>query len=89
MEIPLSEELFRSLCRLSTLRGHGKSIDLDAYRQSTDHLFQPKLINPNRVKTQFGDTNRCLFAFSLLGISKVQKELLDVPDDRLGEVTGL
>jgi hypothetical protein len=86
MEINITENLFKTLCNKSTTRGQGKSIDLPRFNNDIDHQFLPKLVNMNRVKTIFGETNRCLFCFCTEKDRKLVRELLDISDDDMSSI---
>lgn len=83
MEIIIAENLFKTLCDQSIMRGYGKNINLSKFNDKKDHQFLPKLINMNKVKTIFGDTNRCLFHFCVEKNKKVITQLLDVSDKEM------
>lgn len=86
MKIDITEDIFKALCKKSTMRGQGKSIDLPKFNNDKDHQFLPNLIKINKVKTIFGDTNRCLFCFCTEKDRKLVRELLDISDEDMSSI---
>jgi hypothetical protein len=87
MRLTISETLFKEMCKSSVLKGHGRMIDLDRVRQSKAHVFRAQIVQLNRIKTSFGETNRCLIVFYVDRASSV-KEFIDIDDALMKEVVG-
>jgi hypothetical protein len=85
MRLQINESLFKDMCKRSVLKGYGRSIDLDRVRQSKAHAFRAQVVQMNRIKTAFGETNRCLVLFYVDRASSV-KEFLDIDDESMKEI---
>jgi hypothetical protein len=85
MRLTISETLFKEMCKSSVLKGHGRVIDLDSVRQSKDHTFRAKIVQLNKIKTSFGETNRCLIVFYVDEELSV-KRFIDIDDELMKEV---
>lgn len=85
MRLPINEGLFREMCKESVLKGYGRAIDLDRVRQSKGHAFRAQVLQINRIKTAFGETNRCLVRFYVDRAASVN-EFLDIDDATMKEI---
>jgi hypothetical protein len=85
MRLPINEDLFKEMCKKSVLKGYGRAIDLDRVRQSKAHAFRAQVVQLNRIKTAFGDTNRCLVLFYVDRASSV-KEFIDIDEESMKEI---